>query len=83
MGTGNQQQTGGQSIHQRAGGRAIFVASEWEQREIELRFLDVSTFVYDTAPYDFIGNLSILDVLMWNSPGDVTTYIQEQTRIAC
>lgn len=65
------------------GGRAIFVASEWQQRDIELRFLDVSTFVYDTAPYEFIGNLSILDVLMWNPPGDVTAYIHENTRTAC
>ncbi|HEX8596829.1 MAG TPA: WbqC family protein [Pseudomonas sp.] len=65
------------------GGRAIFVASEWEARGIELRFLDLSTFVYDTAPYEFIGNLSILDVLMWNPPGDVTAYIRDNTRLAC
>lgn len=65
------------------GGRAIFVASEWQERGIELRFLDLSTFVYATAPYEFIGNLSILDVLMWNSPGDVTAYVRENTQIAC
>lgn len=64
------------------GGREIFVASEWEERGIELRFLDLSTFVYATEPYPFIENLSILDVLMWNEPGQVTQYIREQTRVA-
>lgn len=64
------------------GGREIFVASEWQEREIELLFLDLSTFVYPVAPYDFIGNLSILDVLMWNEPGAVLSYMREQTRLA-
>lgn len=64
------------------GGREIFVASEWQERGIELRFLDLSTFVYCTEPYDLIENLSILDVLMWNEPGDVTAYIRENTRLA-
>ncbi|MDB6143149.1 MAG: hypothetical protein JWP80_2193 [Pseudomonas sp.] len=63
------------------GGREIFVASEWEERDIELLFLDLSTFVYDTKPYDFIDNLSILDVLMWNAPEDITAYIRGNTRL--
>lgn len=64
------------------GGRGIFVAHEWQECGIELRFLDLSPFTYSTAPYAFIENLSILDVLMWNEPSAVTTYIREQTRIA-
>jgi WbqC-like protein family len=64
------------------GGREIFVAGEWEARDIELRFLDLSTFVYNTEPYAFIDNLSIVDVLMWNAPEDVTAYIRENTRLA-
>jgi hypothetical protein len=65
------------------GGREIFVASEWKERGIELRFLDLTTFTYTTEPYPFVGNLSILDVLMWNEPGQVMQYIREQTRVAC
>lgn len=65
------------------GGRGIFIASEWQQRGIELRFLDLTTYIYNTAPYPFVENLSILDVLMWNKPGDVTRYINENTRLAC
>jgi WbqC-like protein family len=63
------------------GGREIFVASEWEERDIELLFLDVSTLIYDTEPYDFIENLSILDVLMWNAPEDVMAYIRGNTKL--
>jgi hypothetical protein len=48
-----------------------------------LRFLDLSSFIYSTGTFPFIENLSILDVLMWNEPGEVTTYIREQTRLAC
>ena len=65
------------------GGRQIFVAAEWLEHGIELRFLDLSTFVYPTEPFPFIENLSILDVLMWNAPGEVVRYIREQTRLAC
>lgn len=65
------------------GGREIFVASEWQERGIELRFLDLTTFAYSTEPYGFVENLSILDVLMWNAPEKVTEYIREQTRLAC
>ncbi|WP_341963553.1 WbqC family protein [Pseudomonas sp. RC10] len=65
------------------GGRDIFVPDEWQQREIELRFLDLSTFVYPTGALPYVGNLSILDVLMWNEPGDVARYIREHTRVAC
>ncbi len=64
------------------GGRDIFVASEWEERGIELRFLDLSTFIYPTEPYAMIENLSIIDVLMWNEPEMVTAYIHENTRIS-
>jgi hypothetical protein len=65
------------------GGRGIFVASEWQERGIELRFLDLSTFIYATGPFPFIENLSILDVLMWNEPGEIVAYIRQQTRLAC
>lgn len=64
------------------GGREIFVASEWQERGIELLFLDLSGFTYDTAPYRFVENLSIIDVLMWNPPEQVSTYIRENTRLA-
>lgn len=50
------------------GGREIFDAAQYARRGIALHFLDVPAFTYDTAPYTFEPNLSILDVLMWNAP---------------
>ncbi|RRV08525.1 hypothetical protein EGJ27_08130 [Pseudomonas sp. v388] len=63
------------------GGRDIFVAQEWQQRGIELRFIAPSSFIYGTSPYNFEENLSILDVLMWNAPDTVTRYIRDHTQV--
>lgn len=65
------------------GGRAIFRQEEWRDRQIELRFLELSPMTYDTGPYPFIENLSILDVLMWNAPQQVAAFIDGQTRVVC
>ncbi len=50
------------------GGRALFRVEDFEKRGVRLEFLRTEGFVYETGPFAFIPNLSILDVLMWNSP---------------
>ena len=50
------------------GGRSLFKAEDFEKRGMRLEFLKTEEFVYETGPFAFIPNLSILDVLMWNSP---------------
>ncbi|MBV8107533.1 MAG: WbqC family protein [Hyphomicrobiales bacterium] len=50
------------------GGRALFRKADFEARGVKLEFLKTVDFVYETAPFAFIPNLSILDVLMWNAP---------------
>jgi hypothetical protein len=50
------------------GGRALFNAEDFEKRSVKLEFLGTENFVYETRSFAFIPNLSILDVLMWNSP---------------
>jgi hypothetical protein len=59
------------------GGRALFHVAEWEARAIELRFLNSAAFRYDTSPYEFQEGLSVLDVLMWNSPSEVRRRLAE------
>jgi len=49
-------------------GRALFDPVDFAERSIDLCFLDMPAFVYDTGPFKFEPNLSILDVMMWNSP---------------
>jgi hypothetical protein len=50
------------------GGRGLFNPSDFSKQGIKLRFLDFAPFIYDTPGYNFENGLSILDVLMWNSP---------------
>ncbi|RMN97321.1 hypothetical protein ALQ50_00246 [Pseudomonas coronafaciens pv. coronafaciens] len=63
-----------------AGGRDIFIPEEWQERGVELRFLEHASFSYSTGPYTFFENLSIVDVLMWNAPETVLAYLRNETR---
>lgn len=49
-------------------GKDIFDLAEFARRGISLYFAKPSELVYGTAPYQYEPNLSILDVLMWNTP---------------
>ncbi len=60
------------------GGRDIFRVSEWQARGIELGFTELLQFRYATGPYDFVEQLSVLDVLMWNAPATVRTCLDER-----
>lgn len=62
------------------GGREIFIPGEWQERGIELRFLEPASFSYSTGTMDFVENLSIIDVLMWNAPETVLAYLRNETR---
>jgi hypothetical protein len=53
------------------GGRDIFREEEFTARNIKLSFTKVEDFKYDCSPYTFVEHLSIIDVLMWNSPDKV------------
>ncbi|WP_202946940.1 WbqC family protein [Herbaspirillum lusitanum] len=64
-----------------AGGRNIFNPSSFEDRSIELRFLEFSPMVYDTRGFIFEPHLSILDVLMWNDPQAVRNALQTNSQL--
>jgi hypothetical protein len=46
-----------------------------------LQFLDFASFSYDTRLYDFEKDLSILDVLMWNSPDAIVQALRQNTSL--
>lgn len=50
------------------GGRGIFRPEEYAARGIELLFLVPRPMRYATPGYEFVDSLSIVDVMMWNSP---------------
>jgi len=65
------------------GGRALFDPADFRRQGIDLCFLDFSPFVYATPGYNFESGLSILDVLMWNSPEAVAQTIRENSSLIC
>ena len=58
------------------GAQALFRAEDFATRGVRLEFLRAQEFVYETGPFAFIPNLSILDVLMWNSPDVVSAALK-------
>lgn len=60
------------------GGREIFLPEEWEERGIRLEFTEIPDLVYSTGQYQFVPGLSIIDVLMWNSPEQIKGWLEAQ-----
>lgn len=60
-----------------ASGQDIFDPAEFARRGISLQFAQPTEFAYNTEPYQYEPNLSILDVLMWNSPAVVTKAVRK------
>jgi len=57
------------------GGRELFDPAAFQARGIKLTFTELPEFAYDCRPYQYIPNLSILDVLMWNEPERVRAFL--------
>lgn len=64
-----------------ASGQGIFDPADFAGRGIELQFVQPAEFAYNTGPYQYEPNLSILDVLMWNSPSVVAEAIRNSIAI--
>ena len=62
-------------------GARLFDPAEFEASGIRLRFVDLPPMSYDTAPYDFVPSLSVLDVLMWNDARTVREFIHRESRV--
>jgi|ERR1700681_58358 WbqC-like protein len=63
------------------GGRELFDPSDFAAEGVRLRFLEFEPFVYDTPGYVFENSLSILDVLMWNSPDAIVAAIRNNSSL--
>ena len=60
------------------GGREIFTIKKFEKRGIKLTIRDIELLQYGCGKYQFEPCLSIVDVLMWNTPEQVKLYLDEQ-----
>lgn len=63
------------------GGEAIFEPSRFRQRGIDLMLRPFDNLVYTCRGYAFEPALSILDVLMWNSPQEIRAYLDERKQL--
>lgn len=63
------------------GGRSLFLAEEWRERAIGLKFLDPAPLQYATGDFEPEPHLSILDTLMWNDRAKVAEHLKETIRL--
>lgn len=61
------------------GGREIFVPEKFVAAGIQLRFSAIDLAPYATPGYTFEPGLSILDVMMWNSPGEIRALLAQES----
>jgi hypothetical protein len=59
------------------GGTELYFQERFQQVGIKLNFLEINKIVYFQGKGDFIPNLSIVDVLMWNSKEAIKQMLQE------
>lgn len=57
-------------------GRMLFDPVTFADAGTELMFAEFDALAYDTQPFTFEPHLSILDVLLWNSPDKVKTALR-------
>ena len=63
------------------GGRQLFRPGDFDCLGIALKFLEFSDFAYCTGTYRYQPGLSIIDVMMWNSPQAIRSAVASNTRI--
>ncbi len=59
------------------GGVDLYHADRFRSRNIKLTFRSLPTLAYETGPYAYQPNLSIVDLLMWNKPQRIKVYLDE------
>lgn len=74
-------QLGASSYLNPVGGRGLFDIADFQRYGIELAFLEFSSFSYETGTYGFEPGLSILDVMMWNTPQRIRQALLDSSRI--
>ena len=67
--------TGAREYANLPGGASIYDRSLFEQRGLKLTFRNLPPMKYDCSEYQYEPGLSILDVLMWNSPQEVHDFL--------
>ena len=75
-------QIGAQSYLNPISGQHLFNQEDFLTHGIDLQFMDFRNFSYNTGSYNFEPGLSILDVVMWNTPHQIQKALFECTSIS-
>ncbi len=63
------------------GGRRLFNEADFSKQGVALQFLEYEKYLYGVHGYTFEPDLSVLDVLMWNSPESVARHIRHGSKV--
>lgn len=64
------------AYHNLPGGTPLYPRSDFKEADIELRFIRSEPFIYRQFKDNFVPQLSILDVLMFNSVATVRSFLE-------
>lgn len=68
---------GADEYYNAIGGQELYSYSDFEKQGIKLRFLDTDNIEYSQFNGDFVSNLSIIDVMMFNSVDEIKIKLEE------
>lgn len=59
------------------GGMELYDKEEFQQHQLDLKFIKMSEIQYKQFNHPFVKDLSIIDVLMFNEPGEIQQLLNE------
>ena len=68
---------GATEYYNAVGGQELYSFDAFEKHGIKLKFLNTKEIIYDQFGQTFQPNLSIIDVMMFNSVEEIMTYLNE------
>lgn len=68
---------GATEYYNAVGGQELYSFDAFEKHGIKLKFLNTKEIIYDQFGQMFQPNLSIIDVMMFNSVEEIMTYLNE------
>jgi hypothetical protein len=63
------------------GGQSLYSKDTFSNSGLDLKFIQSNTIVYPQFKNEFVSNLSIIDVMMFNSPDQIKGYLNAFTLI--
>lgn len=76
------QMLGGEEYYNAIGGQALYSYAEFRKAGIKLSFLKSNEIIYRQFDNEFCANLSVLDILMFNSKEEVRQMLGEYTLLS-